>query len=415
MDKKERFQQGQRIAKLGIGIVVFLTLAKAGVGFWSKSAVLFSDAVHSASDLLPIFISWLGLKISQKKPDKKFTYGYYKAESLGAGIVSLLIILTSAEILITGFRHLFFFSAIKVPLLALGVSAVDALILFFFGRYEEKIGKRINSPSLLTIGKENKTHLFSSTAVFIGILSSYYQIPYGEGIVTILIGGLIFLIGFSTAKEAVFNLMDISPGEEMEKKIAKIINSTPGIEGFFDLRLRKSGPFIFGEAKVGIRKSVEVEIAHQIADKIEKLIKQKNPLVVSFIVHIEPFKSDFHHLVFPIEKNNGLSSKIASKFGRAGWFLFVNLKNKKIKGFYAIKNTFFNKSVRAGLGAAKLIIKQKSDVLITPEIGEISFYALKENLIDVYQTKTMTISSALNLFKQKKLRRLIQPSKKSLS
>ena len=220
-DKKgDRFQKGKRIAIIGIGLVAFLTLAKAVVGFWSKSTVLFSDAIHSASDLLPIFISWLGLKISQKKPDKKFAYGYYKAESLAAGLVALLIIFTSGGILRTGLKHLFIIPLIEIPLLAISISLADALLLYFFGRYEEKIGKEINSESLLAIGKENKTHLFSSAIVFIGILFAYYKVPYGEGVATILIGVLIFLIGLNTAKKAIFNLMDISPGEEIEKKIS---------------------------------------------------------------------------------------------------------------------------------------------------------------------------------------------------
>jgi len=134
--------------------------------------------------------------------------------------------------LVEGYSHLFTFSAVKLPFLALAVSLTDAIILFFFGRYEVKIGRQINSQSLIAMGSENRTHLFSSGAVFIGTLAAYYHIPYLEGIIIIIISFLILQIGFSSTKQALFSLMDVSPGREIENKVIAIIKRTPGVEDF---------------------------------------------------------------------------------------------------------------------------------------------------------------------------------------
>jgi len=411
MPSKIDLKQGQKLAEKAAVLETILAGSKVIVGLASGSMALISDAIHSGSDLLTIFTSWLGLKIAQKKPDKNFPYGYYKAENIGTLIISLFIFFAAGKMLTEAYSRLFSFSSVKFPFLALAVSLTDAIILFFFGGYEIKIGRQINSQSLIAMGSENRTHLFSSTAVFIGTLAAYFHIPYLESIVILLISLLIVQIGLSSIKQALFSLMDVSPGKEIEDQVSSIIENVLGVEDFFDLRLRKTGPFIFGQVKIAIRKSVNVNKSHQIADKIEKSIKNKVPTINSFDVHVEPFQTDFHHLVIPVTKKQALKSPIAKIFARAPYFLFVNLKAKKIQGYFFLKNPYQHQSTKAGLSAAKLIINQKSGVLITPKIGEIAYHALHDYLVDIYQLQPkMTAQTAINYFSDHKLS-LLQISK----
>jgi len=406
IDKNIGLRKGQKVAGMAIWLEGFLAAAKMIIGLLSGSLVLTSDAIHSSSDLLSIASSWFGLKIAQKKATRRFPYGYYKAENLATLLISFLVSYAFWEMLSQGYASLFSFSSIKMPFWALGISLIDALVLFFFGSYEIKIGKQVGAQSLVAMGKENRTHIFSSMAVFVGTLSAYYQIPYIEGIITIGISFLILKIGLSAMKDSILVLMDIGPNQEIEKKIAEAIESTPGVEGFFDLRLRKSGPFIFGETKVGIRKFLDVERAHEIADNIERKIKKRVAQIDSFTVHIEPFKSNFHHLVIPVKGKKGLGALISNHFGRAPYFLFVNLRSKEIKGYYFLKNPYKNKPIRAGLAVSKLIAKQKSEILITKEIGEISFHTLRDNLIDVYLAEGRTAKKVIDQFIEGKLNKL---------
>lgn len=402
MISKEKLQRGQKTAANAVLLQSCLVLAKAIAGILSGSLVLISDAIHSASDIVSIFTSWFGLKITQRKADQRFPYGYYKAENLGTLVISLFILYAFWGIWNQGWLKLFYLSTIKMPALALSVSLLDALILFFFGGYIMKVGKKINAQSLVAIGKENKTHLFSSLAVFLGILATIYQIPYLEGLSTLAISLLILRIGLSAARDSVFSLMDVSPGKEIENKVIKTIESVSAIEDFYDLRLRRSGPFILGETKVGVRKSIDVKKAHEIADRVEGRIKNMVPHVDSFLVHVEPFKSDWQHLVFPVKEKRGLNSKISPRFARSSYFLFLNLKKKKIKGFYFLENPYKNLKTKAGLSVAKLISEQKSDALITQEIGEIAFYTLKDRLFNIYQAEPKTIKQGQGPMTNKK-------------
>lgn len=406
-----RLKEGQRAAGLISLTVIFLAVIKALAGLISGSLILLTDAVHSASDVVSTFASFLGLKIAQKKPDEKFPYGYYKAESLAAVFVSILIIIAAIEFLMRGYQALFIITSLQFVPLALGAMGISVLVDFLSSRYLRTVGEKINSQALLANAVDKRNDVFTSLVVLLGLVLSFYRVPLAEGIITIIIALLILWAGITSLRESVFALLDVSPGREIEEKIDKVIENIPGIEGYSDLRLRRAGPFIFGETAVGIRKFVDVQKSHEIADRVESEVKKNLPQVTSFTVHVEPFRSEFQHLVFPVGEKKGTDSALAPRFGRAPWFLFVNLKGGEIKGFYFLDNPYREKKAKAGLAAAKMIAGQKSEVLITKEIGEISLHTLRDYLIDVYQSQKETAAENINLYLAGKLRGLEKATK----
>jgi cation diffusion facilitator family transporter len=409
--EKNNLKKGQRLTEIAAGLETVLASLKVVIGLISGSVVLISDAVHSVSDLFTILASWLGLKLAQKEPDEKFPYGYYKAENLTTVIISGLIFYAFGQMVVRGFSRLTSLSVIEVPYLAMGISLLDAVILFFFGQYEIKIGEEINSQSLMSLGKENRTHILTSSAVFLGTLATVNNIPYVEGIITLVISGLILKIGIEAVKEGVLGLMDVSPGEDLHQEVITAVEKIPGVEEAFDLKLRQSGPFVFGQVKAGIKKEVEVDRAHKIADQIEAKVKNNFRDIDSFFVHIEPYTDEYSHFVFPIDNDKGLQSKVAKEFGRADYYLFVNMEKDKIIGEYAIKNPYREKEVRAGLSAVKLINAQRANIVITKAIGEISFHTLRDYLIDVYLTSEKTVKEAIELFAEGELKKVTRPTK----
>ena len=61
-------------------------------GIFTGSIAISSDALHDLGDAISIGLS-LGLeRLSQKEPDKKYTYGYYRYSVLGGTIQSMLLL-----------------------------------------------------------------------------------------------------------------------------------------------------------------------------------------------------------------------------------------------------------------------------------------------------------------------------------
>ncbi len=405
------FKKGQKAALVAGSATIFFAIAKAIVGFISGSIVLIADAVHSAADSFSSFFAWFGLKIAQKEPTEKFPYGFYKAENITALVVSGLILFAGFSIIRESISKIFIEYQLNIPLVAVGVAVLDAIVMFSVGTYEMKAGKRINSQSLMADGKESRMHIFSSSIVLVGLLSSWFKIPYLEGMMGILISLFIFKIGIESAKDSIFALMDVSPSKEIEEKIKRILENISGVRGFRNLRLRKSGPFIFGEVEVKLGRSVNINQAREISNSIEKEIKRKVKSVDSLVVGIAPEIIESQKLCIPVEKEEGLDSEISDYFGRAKKFMFIELEKREVKNFYFKDNPYSETKIRAGLEASMFVLGEKIDSIITKEMGPISLHTLRDNVVDVYQGIDGNIKGLLEKFSKEKLKLLEEPTK----
>jgi cation diffusion facilitator family transporter len=411
--KTDELKEGERAAGISTVVIFFLALAEALVGFLSGSVVLVTDALHNAADSIASFASWFGLKISQRNPTEKFPYGYYKAESLATLFVSIFILYAAYELLLGGYSKLFTLSELTMPFQALGITLVTLIVSFFLAKYMKKVGKNVNSQSLIANSQERTTHVLASAIIFVAIVLTFYKVPYVEGIITIFFSLLVLKIGVFTVKDSVLALMDVSPSREIEERIKKIIEKMPGVESFEDLKLRRAGPFIFGDVKIETKKFLTVKRAHEISENIENKIKKKVSQIDAFNIHVEPSKKEIQKLLVPINNKKGIKSKLSDHFARANYFIFIELDGKKIKSYYFKDNKYKKKKVRAGLFSIEnIILKEEVDLLITRQIGAISFHTLRDHLIDVYLAKKDTVGKSVDDFLKDRLNRLTEPTKK---
>ncbi len=411
-----KLKKGERTAGISTVTVILSSIAEALIGLLSGSLVLVSDAVHNASDSASGFTSWFSLRISQRKSDEKFPYGYYKAENLASLFISILILYAAFELLLKGYSRVWIIASVIMPLPALGMALVMILLSYFLSRYMRRIGKEINSQTLITNAKEKKTDILSSSVTFIAVLLTYYKVPYVEGVIIIFFSLVTFRVGILSAKDAIFALMDVSPGEELKESIKKILDSIAGVEAYENLKCRRAGPFIFGEVDVKVWKNVDVKRAHEIAENLESTIKEEIEEVASLTIHVEPSEVKEQKIVVPISEDRGLDSDVSEKFGRAYAFIFVLIdrKNNSIQSSRVILNPYKTREVHAGFNAAEFLVEDEQiDVLATKEIGEVSFHTLRSHLVDIVKTEEGTVRATLDKFLNDKLPLLTQPTKES--
>lgn len=73
----------KKMIKISIICFCFLIVELIG-GIIANSLAILSDAAHLSSDLSGFLISLFSLYIGKKKANSKFTFGYYRAEVIGA-------------------------------------------------------------------------------------------------------------------------------------------------------------------------------------------------------------------------------------------------------------------------------------------------------------------------------------------
>ncbi|MCB0738073.1 MAG: cation transporter [Bacteroidetes bacterium] len=86
--------------------LVFTLIEFAG-GIWTQSIAIWSDAIHDLGDTCAIGLALFLERLSNRKSDSKYSYGYQRFSSLSALIVSGVLIAGSVFILVEAIPRLF--------------------------------------------------------------------------------------------------------------------------------------------------------------------------------------------------------------------------------------------------------------------------------------------------------------------
>lgn len=387
-DNNKGLKQGQQVAFIATFVTLLLAFMKAVVGYYFESGILIADAFHSSADLLAIFASGFGLWLASQKKTQRFPYGWYKAETLVSLIIGILIIWAGVEILKEGYDKLFHMISVQTfPLLPVGASIISIVAAYFIAKKEKAVGKTINSQSLLANANESFLDICTSVVVLIGIVLTYAQFPYIEGSIIILISLLILKLGLENIWTSLLVLMDANLDPQLQFEIEERINGIYGVKGVGEVKIRRAGPFNMVECKVETSPTLPLYRAHELADKAENFILRNYEHIESVFIHLEPAKEKAVSAIIPVREIKGLDSKVYGHFGRAPYYIILKLDDKNIiiEDFYY--NEFLNEKKHIGLKVIKAVIKHKLDLLFTYKIGEISFYMLKDNFVDIYKVE----------------------------
>jgi len=411
-DIENRLKHGQRVAFVMTLATLFLALFKGVIGYIFSSEILIADAFHSSADLLAIFASGFGLWLASKKKTIKFPYGLYKAETLVSFIIGLLILWAGISILREGYHKLFYIIPIqRFPILPVAAAIISIIVSYFVARKEKSVGTLINSQSLLANASESFLDIFTSFIILMGILLAYLKIPYIEGAIIILVSFLILKLGLRNAWVSLLVLMDANLDPRLQVEIGKKINELYGVKGFSEVKIRQSGPFKMVECKIETSPLLPLYRAHELANKVENFISERYEHIESVFIHVEPSKEKIISAIIPVKDINGLESRVHGHFGRAPYYMILRLNdgNVEIEDFYY--NEFLGEKKHIGVKVIKAVIKYKLDVLFTSRIGEISFYMLKENFVDIYKIEEdLSVSKIIKQYRSNQLEEILKPT-----
>ena len=412
-DKTEQLKKGQRIALWATCITLLLSLAKGIIGVLFQSKVLVADAFHSGADTLAIFASAFGLWLAAREKSERFPYGLYKAETFVTLVIGALIVWAGIELIGEGYQKILVNPpVVTFPYLPMTVSGFSIIAAFFIAKKEKQVGKEINSQSLIANAGESFLDIISSVVVLAGILTAYWRIPYVEGAIIVLIALLILKLGLENVWNSLLILMDANLDKDLQFKIDELVQNITGVKQVHYVKIRQAGPFRLIEIEFTTNPSITIYQAHEIADEIEWKIKNQFPTVESVFVHVEPSRQKEVRAIIPVTEINGFESKVYDHFGRAPFFVILKISDDgaEIEDFYL--NEFLDRKQHIGLNVVKVIIHYDLDMLFTNRIGEISFYMLRDNFIDIYHIENdeLTVGEIIELYRKNKLTRITAPT-----
>jgi cation diffusion facilitator family transporter len=386
MIAQENLKLGVKTSRNATLALAFLAFLKGAVGIYSGSAVLLADAVHTSMDIFATLAVWVGLKMSLKSSGKHFPYGYYKAENIVALFVSLLILLSGVELLKEGFTGVKAPAETELQGLALATAVFSVLMIYALSKYKRKVGTRINSQALITDARHSYVDVFSSMIVVVAVLGSMLGVSELDSLGVIVISLLIFKMGIESARDAVLTLMDAWLDEEASERIEKDILDIPGLLELEDLKLRKSGIVVFGEATVEVEGEADLKRVELLSEDIKAAVRKEVENLEHIVVYAKPVYRKDLKLAIPLLDRNGLQAKPSEHLGKAPYFLFAEIEDGRAGNWKIFENLSSNSEKKRGVKAVELIIREKANVLVVRAVGEGPYYMLRDNFIKILET-----------------------------
>ena len=237
---------------------ILIATSKFVAAFFTGSAAMVSEGVHSLVDTSNGFLLLYGIKESKRPADEEHPFGYGQEVYFWSFIVAILIFgLGGGVAIYKGINHILHpiesEGNVIVNYVVLGASALfEGTALFFAMREFNKSRGDLGIVEALRKSKDSATAaiIIEDSAALIGLLIAFagvflghvFEEPIFDGIASLLIGLLLSFVAAFLAKES----KQLLVGEGLEKNdredITKILASNKSIEAYGIVKSIYFGP-----------------------------------------------------------------------------------------------------------------------------------------------------------------------------
>ena len=285
------------VSFVGFVVNLVLSLLKLAAGVLGRSGAMVADAVHSFSDLATDVVVIAFARISAKPSDPGHDYGHGKYETLATIIISLALGVVGVGIWIKSFtdiRLVLGGGVLERPggiaLVAAGVSIVVKEILY---RYTVRVGRAVNSPSVVANAWHHRSDALSSLGTLAGIGCAYFlgeKWRIADPVAALVVGIFILKVAFDLFRTGIGELLEQSLPADVEAEILQIVTTNPEIREPHNLRTRRIGASIAIEVHVRMDGRMTVEHSHALTVEIERRLRERFGEGTMIAIHVEPIK-----------------------------------------------------------------------------------------------------------------------------
>lgn len=286
-------------AQLGMLINTVLAIIKLIAGVLGNAYALIADAVESTADIFSSLIVWSGLRLSGRKADEDYPFGYGRAESLAGAVVSLMLMGAAVGIAIAAVRE------IQNPggapaAWTLAVLVVVIVVKWVLARRVGDVGESVGSISVQADAAHHKSDAITSATAFVGVAVSVLGGPAWESAddwAALIVSVVIFYNGVRLLRPALDELMDRAPGDDIVQAITQVSLNVDDVRAIEKLKVRKVGLYYFIDLHVQTDPLMSLRDAHIVSGKVKSAIIAEIPEVDEVLIHMEPFEELYEGLI----------------------------------------------------------------------------------------------------------------------
>jgi cation diffusion facilitator family transporter len=380
-----------RTAWASIAVNIFLTVLNLAIAAASGSLAVAAEMVHNLVDLVASVAVLAGVKLSERE-SRDFPYGLYKVENVVAVAVAILIFFTGYEIAKEALLAEPEVATVNVWIV--GGVVLSAVVPFAFSLYEMRVGRALNSPSLIADAQEYRVHVLSSGVVLVALLGQLVGLPL-DRYAALLIVVLVVKTGWELLSDGMRVLLDASLDAETLDQVQAIVEAEPAVTEVLSLVGRNAGRYRFIEADVALRVD-DLERAHAVSRRIERAIREQVPHVERVLLHYEPQPRTHLRFAAPLSDGDG---RISKHFGEAPYFALVTVRlaDGQVEREEIVHNPHQAVDKAKGIRVSEWLVELGADVVVLrePVEGKGPAYVFGDAGIETRMTEAETLPEAM--------------------
>ena len=210
-------------------------IIEAGIGFWSNSLGLLSDAGHNLSDVFSLLLAMIAFKLSSTRSTRRFTYGYRKSSVLISLLNAIILLIAIGAIIIESI-HKFRYPA-EVNGSAISWTAGIGILVNGFTAW---LLMRQQKHDINTRGAF--LHMAADTLVSAGVVVSGIVISLTgfsiiDPVVSLIIAAIILVSTWKLLAESLRMSIDAVPEQIDIDAVQKMMSSVPGVTDVHHLHI----------------------------------------------------------------------------------------------------------------------------------------------------------------------------------
>lgn len=290
---------GALAANLCIAAVKFIAASVTG------SSAMISEGIHSTVDSGNSLLLLLGMKRSQRPPDKGHPFGHGKEIYFWALIVAILVFsLGGGMSVYEGITHLQHPQELKDPfwnyivlfssMIFEGASLIYTIRQFNKSRGKSGFWKEVSlskDPGLFAVIYEESAAIMGLLIALAGVfLGHYFNNPVYDAVASMLIGLVLIIVAIIMVKESKGLLVGESANSTIVKGIYNLVESDPKVETlYFPLTMHLAPNEILLALDVEFQKDMTVDELFTTINQLEEKIKDTFPSVKKIYIEAKNF------------------------------------------------------------------------------------------------------------------------------
>lgn len=228
-------QSGRKRLILALAITAGWFVIELAGGIYANSLALLADAAHMLTDLAALGLSLFALKISARPATPEKTYGWLRAEILGALANGIFLILIAVYIFYESYRRFLAPQEVKsIPMLVVAATGLLAnLVTARLLYHSRRASLNLRGAFLHVLGDT----LGSAGAVLAGVLMTVRQWYLADPIVSTIVGGLILYSSWELVTESVDVLLEGTPRHLKVTRLLSDLGAVQGVVSVHDLHV----------------------------------------------------------------------------------------------------------------------------------------------------------------------------------